>query len=208
MEAAMRPYWRMMAAVLVVLALVMGAACGPAEVITEEPIVEEPVEEPTEAPTEAPTVTTMPPRPATATNTLEPNTPGPSTPEPTATATETQDLLALLLGPWDIRTSYSAGNRQHFGFILLPEAATIEVKQGSIIFDGTGNWVDVTGDLQTDGAFEAEGMGTVAGFPNVSVVFTGTLLLDGLTGYYTMGAAGELPGGESITYLVEGTKSD
>jgi hypothetical protein len=204
MEAAMKPFWRTVAAVLVLLALMLGTACGPAELSTEEPVVEEPVEEPSDAP---PTPTTAPPKP-TATHTPEPDTPAPATPVPSATATQTQDLLAQLLGEWDLLTSYYAGNRQHFGFIQLPETATIEIKQGSIIFDGTGNWVDVTGELLSTGAFEAEGMGTVAGFPDVSVVFTGTLTLDGLNGYYTMGAAGELPGGESITYLVEGTQSD
>jgi hypothetical protein len=130
------------------------------------------------------------------------------TPTPTPTETQTPDLIAQLYGLYGINTSYFAGNRQHIFFILLPEQTTLEVKEGSIIFDGSDTWVDVTGELTADGTFEAEGSGTVAGFDNVSVVFTGTLSVDGLNGLYTMGAAGELPGGESITYLVEGTKTN
>ena len=59
-----------------------------------------------------------------------------------------------------------------------------------------------------DGAFEAEGTGIVAGFPNILVTFTGTITSEGLEGYYTLGADGKLPGGQSVTYLVEGTKED
>jgi hypothetical protein len=44
----------------------------------------------------------------------------------------------------------------------------------------------------------------VAGFPDIAVVFEGTISKDHIAGEYTMGAEGGLPGGEAITYLVIG----
>lgn len=76
----------------------------------------------------------------------------------------------------------------------------------SITFSGPDPWVEVSGTWETDGSFYAEGRGTVAGFSNVKVTFEGTISPGYLSGDYTMGAGGELPGGESITYGVEGPK--
>jgi hypothetical protein len=69
-------------------------------------------------------------------------------------------------------------------------------------------WVTVTGTLNPDGSIVATGTGTVAGFPNVPVRFTGTLAADGtITGQYRMGqdtVPTGLPNG-SITYNISGT---
>jgi uncharacterized protein (TIGR03437 family) len=55
------------------------------------------------------------------------------------------------------------------------------------------------------GSFTMTGTGTVAGFPNVSITFTGTIDLEGnISGDYVMGAGGELPGGQAITYRLTG----
>jgi hypothetical protein len=67
--------------------------------------------------------------------------------------------------------------------------------------------VTVTGTLATDGTIVATGTGTVAGFPNVPVKFTGKLNPDGsITGDYQMGQDTPptgLPNG-SITYTITG----
>ncbi len=68
--------------------------------------------------------------------------------------------------------------------------------------------MDVTGELQADGAFEAQGTGTVAGFPNIRVTFTGTITSDRLEGQYTLGGDGKLPGGQSVTYQIEGVPEE
>jgi len=204
----MKTHWRIIASMLVSLALTLGSACGPAIVETQEspPVEEEPSEEPSPEPadTATPTPTVAPP----PTKKLET-----ATPTPTATATETPDrfaeLLAQLLGEYDAETAFFSGNKDHFLYIKLPVTMKLEVSElpdGLIKFDGPDNWVDVSGVLAPDGTFEAQGTGTVAGYPNVTVTFSGTVLDGSLDGLYTMGPKGELPGGESITYHVEGAK--
>ncbi len=64
-------------------------------------------------------------------------------------------------------------------------------------------WVDVHGEFVSGNQFVATGMGTVAGFQNVTVQMQGTWDGTTLTGKYTMGANRELPGGEPIVYGVK-----
>jgi hypothetical protein len=87
----------------------------------------------------------------------------------------------------------------------LPEGAgpvqvTIEsTTQGS-------NFVPVTGMFDpATGMFHGEGMGTVAGFPNISIEMDMQMQLDGtFEATYTMGANGELPGGNPGVYEITG----
>ncbi len=83
----------------------------------------------------------------------------------------------------------------------------IESTPGSIKFTGPDPWVTVMGDFtEQTGAFDTNGIGTVAGFPNVAVGFQGTIDASGnLTGRYTMGTGGELPGGRPIEYTLQAT---
>ena len=83
----------------------------------------------------------------------------------------------------------------------------IESTPGSIKFTGPDPWVTVMGDFNDQtGAFDTNGIGTVAGFPNVAVGFQGTIDASGnLTGRYTMGTGGELPGGRPIEYTLQAT---
>lgn len=71
-------------------------------------------------------------------------------------------------------------------------------------------FVTVTGVLKPDSTITATGTGTVAGFPNVPVRFTGRLNADGsVTGDYEMGqntAPTGLPGG-SIVYSVDAAQT-
>lgn len=85
----------------------------------------------------------------------------------------------------------------------------INVEEGSIKFTGDPPFINVSGEFNSeDGSFTAEGSGDVAGFSNIAATFEGTLTEAGLTGQYTMGANGGLPGGNSVTYQVTGTKAD
>ncbi len=71
---------------------------------------------------------------------------------------------------------------------------------------GTGNFVDVSGIYDpSTGTYTGNGVGTVAGFPNVTVVMLLNIAKNGnVTGTYTMGAGGELPGGQPGVYNVSG----
>lgn len=93
---------------------------------------------------------------------------------------------------------------EHGDIIRMLLAFVLNVYPGSVVIEGPDPWVTVTGDINEDGSFVATGRGTVAGFPDIAVVFEGTISLDRIAGEYTMGAEGGLPGGEPITYLVIG----
>lgn len=57
----------------------------------------------------------------------------------------------------------------------------------TLVLSGEPPFVEVSGPLQPDGSFVATGVGTVAGFPNVSVEFQGTFRAGRLAGEYSMG---------------------
>jgi len=89
----------------------------------------------------------------------------------------------------------------------MPKELIVDVFSGSISIEGPRPWVNVYGDYDEDtGSFYAEGTGTVAGFPNIKVIYEGTLDESGITGEYTMGADGGLPANEPIVYKAEGTR--
>ncbi|MEX1257429.1 MAG: hypothetical protein WEG36_07415 [Gemmatimonadota bacterium] len=62
----------------------------------------------------------------------------------------------------------------------------------------------VSGNTDQNGNFVASGVGTAAGYPGTSAVFTGTIVRDamevpvGVTGAYTVGGNGSLPGGQPV----------
>jgi hypothetical protein len=77
-----------------------------------------------------------------------------------------------------------------------------------VTISGPTPWVTVTGVRQSDGSLTATGAGDVAGYPNVSVTFTGWLKNGTLIGDYQMGkdtAPTGLPGG-SITFGVSAVR--
>jgi hypothetical protein len=69
---------------------------------------------------------------------------------------------------------------------------------------GNPPFVDVTGTVDDQCNFTATGVGTVAGYPNVSVAMEGGVSDSTLSGTYTMGAGGELPGGMPIIFHFAG----
>ncbi|RLE28230.1 MAG: hypothetical protein DRJ65_00395 [Acidobacteria bacterium] len=75
--------------------------------------------------------------------------------------------------------------------------------------EGSGDFVDVAGSTtlmgESECAFSAVGRGTVAGFPNIAVLMEGVVdsNTDTMTGQYSFGVEGGLPGGHAITYVFE-----
>jgi hypothetical protein len=69
----------------------------------------------------------------------------------------------------------------HAPFIgLSPSVLQVTLGENNeIAVTGNGNWVTVTGTVDASGNFTATGSGTVAGFSNVPVSFSGALSLDG-----------------------------
>jgi hypothetical protein len=76
-------------------------------------------------------------------------------------------------------------------------------------FSGPLPWVDVTGSLDNQtGIFKASGTGTVAGYPGTNVEFDGNITAQGLLqGNYIMFALNGQPTDHSITYAVQGQRT-
>jgi hypothetical protein len=111
-------------------------------------------------------------------------------------------------GRYNVTSSYYMGDESHNPFTMGEQITEIEAEEGSIIFSGNPPFVTVEGEIDEDsGEFTAEGIGTVAGYPDIAVTFEGALGGGELDGFYTMGAEGGLPGGESITYQISGSKA-
>ncbi|MEX0788561.1 MAG: hypothetical protein WD040_07165 [Anaerolineales bacterium] len=96
---------------------------------------------------------------------------------------------------------------EHFGFIGLPAAMDMDVRQSDITFDGPDPFVDVVGVWNENDSFEATGSGRVAGFPDVTVRMVGMITYERYEAYYIMGAGGELPQGQSITFRAQGVRT-
>ncbi|HKY62222.1 MAG TPA: hypothetical protein VJR29_02295 [bacterium] len=106
-------------------------------------------------------------------------------------------------GIFEILTEVSSDPDGHSEFIgEFPPLVEYSIEGNRISFFGDPPWVTVGGAIQADGSFSASGSGTVAGFPDVSVEFLGQAQPGLLTGTLTMGAGGELPGGNPAVYSV------
>jgi len=130
----------------------------------------------------------------------------PVTPEPTPTSvtlppTPEEPIDEVLIGTV-LAILYDDGG--HGPFINMPSylELLINLLNGTIL--GPFPWVSVSGTIDQEGNFMAEGRGTVAGYSNILVTFEGQVSGQGLVGEYTMGAGGGLPGGFPITYFLEG----
>jgi len=152
------------------------------------------------------------PRPtATATLTVTPSA-IPTLPPPTATSTQfpTPEPTASyipLYGRMVLTTEMIEGLIHKF-YIQMEEEITVEVREeedGAVSIEGELPWVNVAGFIQHTGVITAAGIGEVAGYPDVTVLLTGTLTNNYFAGNLTMGTKGELPGGESGVYFVQGT---
>lgn len=90
--------------------------------------------------------------------------------------------------------------------IPMPAEFELRVRQSEITFEAAPPWVTVVGELNPDGTFFATGAGTVAGRASVRQEFRGTITARTIVGDYTMGAGGELPDNQPITYHLRGDR--
>lgn len=106
-------------------------------------------------------------------------------------------------GIFEIVTEVSSDPSGHAEFIgEFPPIVEYSIEGNQVSIFGDAPWVTVSGEIQNDGSFSTAGSGTVAGFPNVTVEFLGQAQPGLLTGTLTMGAGGELPGGNPAIYSV------
>ncbi len=149
----------------------------------------------TAPPVAPPTVTTPPTTSAPPTN----NAPPPTTPTaPTVTANGTYACQAC-----------AATNdvSRHDGTLRLCNGLNVfTLVEGSLTIRHPAPFIEVTGTNYntSTGAFDLTGRGAIAGFTNVSVRAVGTVnnTTGRVTFEYTMGTAGEFPGGQPITYTI------
>lgn len=139
---------------------------------------------------------------------------GPSTtpnPAPTPAPDPQSSGIGLCAGAYRSQFVVSIDPRGHRGPIGLPPELVLNVATSPFEVRANPPWVNSVGTIGPDGTFTANGTGIVAGIPGVQVRLNGRLTGCGttagiLTGSYVMGAGGELPGGDSITYAVNGSK--
>jgi hypothetical protein len=139
---------------------------------------------------------------------------GPSTtpnPAPTPAPDPQSSGIGLCAGAYRSQFVVSVDPAGHRGPIGLPPEIVINVTTNPFQARANPPWVNADGAIVADGTFTANGTGVVAGRPGVQVRFNGKLTGCGntagiLTGSYVMGAGGELPTGQSITYAVNGSK--
>jgi hypothetical protein len=92
----------------------------------------------------------------------------------------------------------------HAEYIVMPETFSLTIECGSIIISGPPPWVNVIGDIDSDGNFTATGSGIVAGHVDIDAELVGVLFNNTLDAKYSMGVNGGLPGSQSIIYSVQG----
>jgi hypothetical protein len=124
---------------------------------------------------------------------------------------------------WDVQWAVKADpfiHHPHLGPIRIgsfryhamtggSDAALGTAAASALTISGAAPFISLTGTLNDDGSFSASGSGNVVGFPNVAIVFTGTISTSGaLNGEMKIGsdtAPTGLPNG-SITYTITGTR--
>ena len=112
-------------------------------------------------------------------------------------------LFDDLVGIYEIAAEVSSDPSNHAEFIgELPPTVELSIEGNQVTMMGDAPWVTVSGEIQDDGSFTCGGSGTVAVFPNVTVDFVGQAQPGLLTGTLTMGAGGELPGGNPAIYSI------
>lgn len=119
-------------------------------------------------------------------------------------------------GNYGVTNSVASDPGEHRFFILMEDSTVLTVTiTGSTITitcPPNSKWTQITGTFNpSTGQITGEGRGTAAGRSNVLFRFTGTITMSGsnqgtLAGSLTIGAGGELPGGQPIVYNVSGRK--
>lgn len=106
-------------------------------------------------------------------------------------------------GTFDVVTEVVSDPAGHSEFIgAFPSSVELQIDVNDVIITGTAPWVEVSGSIDAEGLLTCSGSGVVAGYPAVTVTFDGLATADGISGTLTVGAGGELPGGEAAIYSV------
>jgi hypothetical protein len=94
----------------------------------------------------------------------------------------------------------------HNGFVQFGTVRSIVCARSGSTLTASGSppFVSLTGPIDANGTFKLTGSGTVAGYPNVNVVWDGAAQGNSITGRIVVGAGGGLPNGP-IEYNVTGT---
>jgi hypothetical protein len=91
----------------------------------------------------------------------------------------------------------------HFSFVDSPPPKVRVMLTGSNMWvTGEASWLPMWGTLSPNGSFSLASTATVAGFPNVTNSFIGTVQGDNYVGSITLGTGGQLPTGQSISFGV------
>ena len=115
-------------------------------------------------------------------------------------------------GNYQVTTARKSDPGEHFTFIQLMTSGLLSAGLSNVTMTISGpsgsNFVTVSGTYDSStNSFVLTGNGTVAGRSNVGVRFAGTITTSGaISGDYTMGTGGELPGGQAIVYSITGQK--
>ncbi|MEJ2010709.1 MAG: SdrD B-like domain-containing protein [Anaerolineales bacterium] len=121
---------------------------------------------------------------------------------------------AVISGEHDVDLVCTEDKAGHFQYVKLPESSTVMIERtGSEIAitfsspDGTTTVITLSGPVDEHGNFDLHGTGMVAGRPDISGTFIGTMSVESdgsvhLTGELTLGANGDLPQGLPIKFSV------
>lgn len=88
--------------------------------------------------------------------------------------------------------------------IMLIRVFEITARGGSPTIEAPEPWINVEGELNPDGTFQAEGRGMAAGYTDIAVTFAGSMSMSEIHGEYIMGVEAGIPRGFSITYIING----
>jgi hypothetical protein len=91
----------------------------------------------------------------------------------------------------------------HFNFVDKPPPQVRVMVTGTDMWvTGNASWLPLWGTIDGNGAFNLSSTATVAGFPNVTNSFVGTLQGGNYVGTITLGTGGQLPTMQAISFNV------
>jgi hypothetical protein len=111
-------------------------------------------------------------------------------------------------GVYDVKISVKSdpsGHKTHVAISPVLEL-NITVEGTNLSITGAHPWVDLSGTIQQDGSFSANGTGLVAGYSGITVTLEGVLTRGELSAELVMGVQGGLPTSRPISYNVEGSQ--
>ncbi len=150
---------------------------------------------------------------------LSPRTGEAASPQPVAATAQTQSPLTSEIGirqgcywltvkpiynPYDLAKTLGMPP----GLPVCIEAAFPgDPVASTITITGMAPWADINGTMLSDGTFEGTGHGPMATYPDLAMEAKGRVVADTvltLDGSYQVGVEGELPGGQVVSFRIQG----